>query len=200
MNRSEGSRSTRHEAWKSGIDPDRTGAAYFLSLKGSLLFKPLDYVSSRGLTLSEAQRLLPAEWAQWIQDLKTNSYEHVRRRAAAAPSMTVDDIYDFYKSRIVDSHELEILGESSRQVVGGGHELGSLLQDRQSMYLWLLLLFLLLPVVVSYIAISLVVSDRTHDDIHTGDYVSRSERVTCSGPSSQAHNERSKRPHGGSSC
>ncbi|KAF9154471.1 hypothetical protein BGX21_004714, partial [Mortierella sp. AD011] len=45
--------------------------------------------------------------------------------------MTVDDIYNFYKSSILDYHELEILGESSRQVVSGGHELASLLQDRQ---------------------------------------------------------------------
>ncbi|KAF9276116.1 hypothetical protein BGZ88_001931 [Linnemannia elongata] len=45
--------------------------------------------------------------------------------------MTVDDIYNFYKTRILDNHELEILGESSRQVVSGGHELASLLQDRQ---------------------------------------------------------------------
>ncbi|KAF9920695.1 hypothetical protein FBU30_009381 [Linnemannia zychae] len=132
MKRFEDSKRSNKEAWKNEIDTTRAGAGYFLAFKGKPEFKPMDYVAFRALTLSKAQHLLPAEWIQWIQDLKTSPYEHVRRRAISAPILTVDDIYNFYKTRIVDSHELEILGESSRQVVSGGHDLASLLQSRQT--------------------------------------------------------------------
>ncbi|KAF9343785.1 hypothetical protein BGX26_005202 [Mortierella sp. AD094] len=128
---SEGSKGLHKEAWKDEIDATKAGAGYFLSIKGRPEFNPSEYISFRGLTLSEAQRLLPAEWVGWIQDLKTSTYEHVQRRAVSAPTMTVDDIYNFYKTRILDHHELEILGESSQQVVSGGHQLASLLQERQ---------------------------------------------------------------------
>src|SRR5690349_3221098 len=107
MKGSEGSKGSNKEAWKNGIDTARAGAGYFLSFKGKPEFKPSEYVSFRRLTLSEAQRLLPAEWVRWVQDLKASPYEHVRRRAASAPTMTVDDIYNFYKTRILDNHELE---------------------------------------------------------------------------------------------
>ncbi|KAI1288619.1 hypothetical protein EDD11_009887 [Mortierella claussenii] len=131
MNESEGSKGPSKEAWKNEIDTARVGAGYFLSFKGKPEFKPLEYVSFRGLTSSEAQRLLPAEWIQWVQDLKASPSEHVRRRAVSAPTLTVDAIHGFYKARIVDNHELELLGESSQQVVNGGRELGTLMHDRQ---------------------------------------------------------------------
>ena len=183
MNESEGSKGANKEACKNGIDTARAGAGYFLSIKGRPEFTPSEYVSFRGLTLSEAQRLLPAEWVRWVQDLQTSSSEHVRRRAASAPTMTVDDIYNFYKSRIIDYHELGILEESSQQVVSGGHQLASLLQQRNSTYLWLLLPYLLvIGIVVSYASVSHVVSDSTpkshhNDDICIGLYVPRRERL-----------------------
>jgi hypothetical protein len=111
------------------LTPPRLEPGIFLSFKGRPEFNPSDYISFRGLPWSEAQRLLPAEWVGWIQDMKTSNFEHVRRRALSAPTMTVHDVYNFYKIRILDHHELEILGESSQQVVNGGHEL-SFLQAR----------------------------------------------------------------------
>ncbi|KAG0220774.1 hypothetical protein BGX31_010540, partial [Mortierella sp. GBA43] len=132
MKGSKGSNGLNKEAWKDEIDAARDGAGYFLAFKGKPEFKPLEYVSFRGLSLSEARRLLPTEWLRWIQDLKTSPSEHVRRRAVSAPALTAFDITDLYKSRNIDSHELEILEESSQQVINGGQEPGSLLQGRQS--------------------------------------------------------------------
>ncbi|KAF9944827.1 hypothetical protein BGZ65_011538, partial [Modicella reniformis] len=107
------------ENWKNQIDTSRVGAGYFLSIQGRPEFNPSEYIAFRGLEWSDAQQLLP-EWSGWMQDLKNCTYEHVNRRAKSAPAMTSDDIYNFYKKRIVDNHELEILelrrGESSRQV------------------------------------------------------------------------------------
>ncbi|KAF9993294.1 hypothetical protein BGZ79_002057, partial [Entomortierella chlamydospora] len=127
----EGSKGLHMEAWKDEIDTTKVGSGYFLSIIGRPEFNPSEYISFRGLTYPEAQRLLPAEWVGWIQDLKTSTYEHVRRRAVSTPAMTFDDIYNFYKTRIVDHHELEILEESSEQVVSGGRQLTSLLEDRR---------------------------------------------------------------------
>ncbi|KAK3833214.1 MAG: hypothetical protein J3R72DRAFT_233116 [Linnemannia gamsii] len=129
--RSQSSKGLNNEAWKDEIDTGKIGAGYFLSLKGRPDFDPLEYVSFRGLTWAEAERLLPAEWTGWVQDLKTNTYKHIQRRAVSAPILTVHDIYNFYKNQLLDHHELGILGESSQQVVSGGHQLASLLQERQ---------------------------------------------------------------------
>ncbi|KAG0232823.1 hypothetical protein BGW42_007906, partial [Actinomortierella wolfii] len=51
----------------------------------------------------------------------------------AAPALTFHDLHDFYKMKIVDHHELDILGESSRQVVNSGHHLASLLEERHKL-------------------------------------------------------------------
>ncbi|GJJ77616.1 hypothetical protein EMPS_09975 [Entomortierella parvispora] len=70
------------------------------------------------------------EWAEWMKYLKTSKYAHVQRRAVAASTLTVDDIFKFYKDRVLDNHELGILGETSGQVVNVAHHLGSVLQER----------------------------------------------------------------------
>ncbi|KAF9575148.1 hypothetical protein BGW38_008246 [Lunasporangiospora selenospora] len=119
-----------NEAWKDEIDATKAGAGYFLSLKGRPEFNPLDYISFRGLVWSEAP-CLPSEWVGWMQDLKVSTFEHVRRRALTAPALTFHDVYNVYKVRILDRHELEILGESSQQVVDSGHQPSSLMQERQ---------------------------------------------------------------------
>jgi hypothetical protein len=117
-----GSENPNDEAWKDEIDATRAGAGYFLSLKGRPEFGPLDYISFHGLVWSEAQ-CLPSEWIGWMQDMKASTFEHVRRRALSAPVMALHDVYNFFKVRILEHHELEILGESSQQVVNGGHQL-----------------------------------------------------------------------------
>ncbi|KAF9364625.1 hypothetical protein BGX34_000929 [Mortierella sp. NVP85] len=129
-NGSESPTGSNYQMWKDEIEATRAGAGYFLSLKGRPEFDLLDYIAFRGLVWSEAQ-CLPREWNGWMQDMKTSAFEHVRRRALSAPVMTFQDVYNFYKVRIVDRHELEILEESSQQVVNGGNQLGSFIQERQ---------------------------------------------------------------------
>ncbi|KAF9080149.1 hypothetical protein BGX27_005699, partial [Mortierella sp. AM989] len=76
----------------------------------------------------------PSKQQGWMHDMMTSTFVHVRRRAL---SMTVHDVYNFYKIRILDQYELEILEESSQQVVNGGNQLASLIQERQSVELLL---------------------------------------------------------------
>ncbi|ORZ20847.1 hypothetical protein BCR41DRAFT_26687 [Lobosporangium transversale] len=118
------------KTWRDEIDANREGAGYFLLQRGRLNFNPTDYIAFRRLERSESYKL-PIEWSQWILDLKESSDEHVRRKADAAPIMGRDDIHGYYKNIIVDEHELEILGLSSKQTIGGSHHLASLLEDRQ---------------------------------------------------------------------
>ncbi|KAF9086105.1 hypothetical protein BGX27_003273, partial [Mortierella sp. AM989] len=114
------------KSWRDEIDANR---GYFVLQHGRLDFNSTDYIAFRRLERSESHKL-PIEWPQWIMDLMESGDEHVRRKANAA-LMTRDDIHGYYKNFIVDEHELEILGLSSKQTIGGSHHLASLLEDRQ---------------------------------------------------------------------
>jgi hypothetical protein len=121
--------------WKDDIDNSKPGADYFLAFNGRPEFNPDHYISVRGLALHDAQRLLPKEWASWIQHFKDSTCEHAKRRARSAPLLFADQILKHYKNRVVDTHEFEVTQESSSQIVNTGRALGNQLRNRQSMCL-----------------------------------------------------------------
>ncbi|KAK3844408.1 MAG: hypothetical protein J3R72DRAFT_438838 [Linnemannia gamsii] len=116
--------------WRSEFDSRRKGAGYFFSQRGRLSFTPSGYIGFRSLDRAHSSSLLQ-EWDVWIRDLKACTQEHVQRAAKAAPSLTTNDLDQYYRDRIVADRDLEVLANSSCQLKDADLELRLHLQRRR---------------------------------------------------------------------
>lgn len=118
--------------WQSEFDANRKGAGYFLSQTGRLCFEPTGYIASRALEENRASRLIQ-EWDRWIRDLKSSAYSFVREAATATRPLTIEDLDQYYRNRIVVQRDMVVLENSSKQLADGDQELYLRLQElRQS--------------------------------------------------------------------
>ncbi|KAF9404053.1 hypothetical protein BGZ94_004400, partial [Podila epigama] len=118
--------------WQSEYDANRKGAGYFLSQNGRLRFEPSGYIAFRALEEDRASRLIQ-EWDRWIRDLKNSKYSFVREAAAATRPLTIHDLDQYFRDRIVVQRDKTILENSSKQLTDGDQEIYLRLQElRQS--------------------------------------------------------------------
>jgi hypothetical protein len=114
--------------WQSEFDANRKGAGYFLSQTGRLCFEPTGYIASRALEENRASRLIQ-EWDRWIRDLKSSAHSFVREAATATRPLTIEDLDQYYRNRIVVQRDMVVLENSSKQLADGDQELYLRLQE-----------------------------------------------------------------------
>lgn len=114
--------------WHSGFDANRKCAGYFLSQNGRLRYEPSGYIAFRALEEDRASR--PAqEWDRGIRDLKNSTHSFVREAAAATRLLTLHDLDQYYRDRIVVQREKTTLENSSKQLADGDQEIHLCLQE-----------------------------------------------------------------------
>ena len=111
--------------WQSEFDANRKGAGYFLSQTG---LEPTGYIAFRALEENRASRLIQ-EWDRWIRDLKSSAYSFVREAATASRPLTIEDLDQYYRNRIVVQRDMVVLENSSKQLADGDQELYLRLQE-----------------------------------------------------------------------
>lgn len=92
------------------------------------MFEPTGYIASRALEEIRASRLIK-EWGRWIRDLKSSAYSFVREVATATRPLTIEDLDQYYRNRIVVQRDIVVLENSSKQLADGDQELFLHLQE-----------------------------------------------------------------------
>jgi hypothetical protein len=104
------------DEWKQEIDPSKDGAGYFLTQQKGPLFITDDYIAFRNMPWPES-RALVIEWTSWLLHFRNSAFDHVHQKVISADTMTFDDIFEFHRKAIHRNHELEMLKESSAQIL-----------------------------------------------------------------------------------
>ncbi|GJJ67730.1 hypothetical protein EMPS_00076 [Entomortierella parvispora] len=122
---------TKKRDWRDSVNSARSGAGYFLGLRGDLNFSPNGYIEFRDLRREECEKLLQ-EWDGWMRTLRNSPYAHVKIAANIAPSMSRKDLYAYYRERILLESETTSLENSSKKIADAEQELILLAQKRRA--------------------------------------------------------------------
>jgi len=117
------------DEWKQEIDPSKDGAGYFLTQQEGPLFITGDYIAFRDVPWPES-RVLVLEWTSWLLHFRNSAFDHVRQKVISAETMTFDDVFEFHRKVIQRNHELELLKESSAQILTAARSLRPSLRGR----------------------------------------------------------------------
>ncbi|KAF9425136.1 FKBP12-associated protein [Podila epigama] len=113
--------------WHTSLNIGRKGASYFTELADVLLACPSGYFEHRRMT-TETRQATIQEWEEWMNDFSKSEIQ-VLRDISAKSHKVDDDAQLILANRIVRTHKINMLQESSEQVHHVSKELTQLVRN-----------------------------------------------------------------------
>ncbi|KAG0247422.1 hypothetical protein BG011_001539, partial [Mortierella polycephala] len=120
-------RASKEVEWQASLNSERNGASYFTALGNVLDASPREYFEHRQMT-TESKAAVIQEWEGWMGSFSRSEFQVLRDVSAKVHNIN-NDARSALANSIVMNHKVDLLEESSEQVLHTAKELTAMVRN-----------------------------------------------------------------------